>query len=241
MEEKYIINGEEQIEKINDNINDKNKQYHFDVLPHPYFGDVENAKVLFLAKNPSYDQYEDKYDTKVYKDYRNGKGFGEINLSNEDDHYYTALKKANFAEPFDQENNLLFFNAWKWWNKKVIGYGAEAINPSKIAFINLCGYHSKSFNSRQYVPNSVINKIKWNDLKLIIYVWGKSEWEEYFRNNGINSDAPKIELNLYLKDETPTPGANVNSIEKILKEKNTPISRDGKYNFVILKNYFKIK
>lgn len=221
----YILKGEEGIKICNDHIEKsgmkferkEKSKYHLDVLPHPYFGDVENAEVLFLAKNPSYDRIEDEYDTWIYKRINTE----NINLDNEKDAFYEALKSANFLKGFKEEENMLFYNAWKWWNKKVIGENVVANNPEKFAFVNLCGYHSKSFNPSYYLENSIIQKINFDNLKLIIYVWGKDDWinsKTFKENDDIIKKIPSIVLNEYYdKNHEGKTGQNIISISKILR------------------------
>lgn len=181
-EEKTYIIKNELIDDCNKRIaesrmSSKNKdkyKYHLEVLPHPNFGNVKEAKILFLAINPSYDKFEDEYDTLMYT-----KTHENIDLQNENDEFYKTLKNVNFLEEFDKTENLYFFNAWHWWNKKVIGYEVEAKKPEKFAFVNLCGYHSKSFNDKYYFANSIINDINFKDLELVIIVWGEQLWRPY--------------------------------------------------------------
>ena len=100
--------------KYDKNINYK---YHYNVLPHPYFGDIENAQVIFLAKNPSYSEFEDEYDTwKFFEDTKNDQKILNV------DQYDKYLKETFLLNPFKDGNNKSFFNSWKWWNKKVIGH-----------------------------------------------------------------------------------------------------------------------
>ena len=66
-EKEYILScDEENLKEYNERVkkldDGDDYVYHFDVLPQPYFGDVNNAKILLLAKNPSYSEYEDPVD-----------------------------------------------------------------------------------------------------------------------------------------------------------------------------------
>ena len=143
----------------NPNQFDKNKdlKLHLNVLPHPYFGNIETPTILFLAKNPSYaDYYEDEVDTYIYLKRHKDDLFN----------YLGDLKKVNFFKEF-KDDNVSFYSSWKWWNKKIIR-NVELINKDnldKIGFINLCGYQSKSFDDKHFENFRSISK---NDLSAAV-------------------------------------------------------------------------
>ena len=213
----------------------KTTKLQFHVLPHPYFGNVKNPKILFLAKNPSYaDYYEDDIDTYLYL--KNNEG----NLSN----YLNNLKKANFFKMWNDEANISFVSSWKWWNKKIIR-NVKLINDDdleKIGFINLCGYQSKSFDNNHFIQFRSINKddlsTAVNNADVIIVVWRKIlEIDEIrkLKDNNKNNNGPKwIVLNNGMT------GANVNSLYRILNGKSGLKVEDSDIDAKsILGKYFK--
>lgn len=183
---------------------DKEKKLHLNVLPHPYFGNVDKPTVLFLAKNPSYaDYYEDEVDTYLYLKNHNG------DLS----HFINDLSDVNFFKNWNEGKNISFISSWKWWNKKIIRkvQPTEAI-IDKIGFMNLCGYQSKSFEKEHFEQFRSVSpeKLKQaiDSAQVIIVVWKKIlEFDKIIELIG---DKPCLALN---KDKT---GANVNSLYKIL-------------------------
>ena len=201
----------------NPNQFDKNKdlKLHLNVLPHPYFGNIETPTILFLAKNPSYaDYYEDEVDTYIYLKRHKDDLFN----------YLGDLKKVNFFKEF-KDDNVSFYSSWKWWNKKIIR-NVELINKDnldKIGFINLCGYQSKSFDDKHFENFRSISK---NDLsaavekaEIVIVVWGKmtkiKEIQDLMENYSVNSN--KVQKWIVLNDGAT--GTNVNSLESILNAK----------------------
>ena len=221
----YILeNDKVQMEEYQDKVNNitykENYLYHLDVLPQPFFGDVSNADVLILAKNPSYAMYEDEYDTWTYEKYITEQK-SEINLNDFNDNYYKILKNVDFFKKFDNKFNSLFFNTWKWWNKNVIGEGVKPKSDTKVAFVNYCQYHSKEYynvNYNSFQPSDeIIKQLKNNlDKKLIIIVWGDDLWKNVLGNKNT------IILNKNLK---------IDSLSKILEQND-----DERY--LKLKHYF---
>lgn len=225
-------------DKIRENPNKKDTEkqkkyenkylYHLDVLPHPYFGDVENAKILFLAENPSYDKFEDEYDTWLYMI-----RYGYPDLSDKNDKYYDVIKKVNMFKSFSDENNRLFFNAWKWWNKNVIGDNVSLKDDykGKVAFMNLSGYHSKKYNSLKLKQLSNLKMFgnrenEWKSSKnveLIVCVWGKNEWKKLL------GDKMNDENTIILNNRQ-----NITTIEQILNSED-----DNRYN--VIKDFFQKK
>ena len=66
----FLLKEDDNIEAYN-NDKDNDIQIHSCVLPHPYFGkkckgNIENEKIVFLAKNPAYEDFKDKQDTYQY-------------------------------------------------------------------------------------------------------------------------------------------------------------------------------
>ena len=187
-------------EKVSKITYKENYLYHLDVLPQPFFGDVSNADVLILAKNPSYAMYEDEFDTLMYEEYCDEQN-NRIDLNDCNNKYYETLKQVDFFKGFNDKINRLFFNTWKWWNTNVIGDGVKKKTNVNVAVVNYCPYHSKEYYDVKYnsfkPSNEIINQIKANiDKKLIIVVWGDYLWKEIIGkkeviilNNNLNIDS----------------------------------------------------
>ena len=203
----------------------KKYELHLNVLPHPFFGEIDNPDILFLAGNPSYaDYYEDELDTYLYL----------RNNNNNLDNYVDNLKKANFFKEWNCKENISFISSWKWWNSRILGKVKlrKGSNP-KIGFINLCGYQSKSYSEKHfktYGVEEVFNAIE--KATVIVVVW-KCAFE-----SGEIKDEIKNKPHLVLTEGNI--GANVNSLEKIIKgqcEKKYLDERE-KDAISILKVYF---
>ncbi|MCR5787301.1 MAG: hypothetical protein K6G28_06340 [Acholeplasmatales bacterium] len=203
---------------------DEKYKLHLNVLPHPYFGNIVNPDILIIAKNPSYAENEDEQDTYLYLK----------NHSNALDNYFEELSKVDFFESWSKKENQSFFNAWNWWNKKVI-QGVKLKDESKtIGIINLCGYHSRYFTKKHYenfpfkTEEELVELI--NNAKLVIFVWEGallSKIKEKMKNTNY------IILNQCKNGKY---GTNINSLKKIVS---------GEYDYIyqeqsrIIKEFFK--
>lgn len=250
-------------EKYGDN---EDFKFHYNVLPHPYFGNIEKATVIFLAKNPSYSKYEDEYDTwKFFEDTKYDK---DKILDEGNSQYDDYLEKTYLFKGFAEGNNKSFFNSWKWWNKKVIGEVTcnDGTNAKDIAFVNLCGYQSKEFVEFNYVneeirnwfgcskESSVFETILKKNNVFFVVVWGRKEWSNFFnevchiKNNGKknndffdnNLSGRFIVLNQYKsKSGDIKCGRNINTLEMILNGSKAEVYDESLVNK--LKEYFKEK
>lgn len=209
----FLLNESDDIETYNKGKNEA-VIIHDCVLPHPYFGkiDKENKKkIVFLAKNPAYEDYKDKQDTYQYLKNHTGH-FNE---------YLEDIKKVNFLKPWYEGENISFINTWNWWNKKV--FGNVKINDDYIddvIFVNLCGYQSKYFDESHYgqFPNEKLMGIL-SDADFVFVVWGGVK-----KINAINNQLDKdkhMVLNLNsIENGNEKYIVNINSLETLLNTKN---------------------
>lgn len=231
--EEYILkedskNLKEYNERVKNLDDGEDYIYHFDVLPQPFFGKVNNAKILLLAKNPSYSEFEDEYDTFLYK-----RQHKEININNYNDLYYETLKDVDFFENFDADCNKFFFNAWKWWRKNVIGNKVcmkEKYSSKDVAVLNLCGYHSKRYYDVNYnnYSKEYIKSIDFSKFELVIIVWGKDLWLPLLEGK-VNKERI-VFLNEY-KDEFNNIryGQNIIPIAKLLENEEKTVLKEFFY------------
>ena len=169
----FIINKNKHDKKTIIDFNRTNNFYntdfelHDNVLPHPYFGDIDkDIDILFIANNPSYAIDDDEYDTKL------------ILKKNKFEEYADIIKNVNFFDSYNT-NNLFFYNAWHWWHSRVIGNLDIPIdNSMNIAIVNLCGYHSRRFHVEHYKTFPSFNDKDFHDIivksKIIIFVWKRT-------------------------------------------------------------------
>ena len=203
----------------------KNQDYilHLNVLPQPFFGEIDEPDVLIIAKNPSYDKNGDEQDTYLYL-----KNHSDLNS------YYEELKKVNFFESWSHNANLSFLNTWNWWNKRVIGGASLKNTNTKVGIINLCAYHSKYFKVEHYenLPFLSEDKIKQiiKKAKIVIFVWEGAIFNSF---NDVLSKDKYIVLNQCKNEKY---GTNINTIKKIISGKYDSIYGDKSQ---MLKGYFK--
>lgn len=193
-------NALDEYDKKVDESKDKNKDkwiYHYEVLPHAFFGDISKAKVIFLAKNPSYVEYDDEYDDWLYLEkFSNEHPDVEFDLNTNSNDYEKDLKNVNFFESYKTNYNRCFYTTWKWWKSNVIDKvkcgGTKALKSSEVAFVNISGYQSEQYKAHDYTKD--INKDNWfgsslnkktlldrikNEDVITIIVWGKNEWSQF--------------------------------------------------------------
>ncbi|MDE6407044.1 MAG: hypothetical protein K2K50_00365, partial [Anaeroplasmataceae bacterium] len=134
--------------------------YKTHVVPLPFWGNIKDPDYIVLGLNPSYEPFVDELESSLFYDELKNtleessktkinwldKNFDlrakllvkELNLNIND----TKINKIS-------KNNKVNATA-KWWNEVFdIEFKNEEIKKSafgKIAFFNLCGYHSGSFN-----------------------------------------------------------------------------------------------
>lgn len=216
----YLKKYDERIKIMSDE--DKKKyEYHLNVLPHPFFGDIEKADVLILAKNPSYD-LGDEFETWFYEKEKASSN-GKIDLND----YINELKNVDFFKDWNDEttSNKFFFDSWKWWHD--IFEGLELKEGKKVGIINLTPYRSKSYFSIDNVESNwqkIIKKYVNNNLKLffeieknklLITVWGENDW-------GISNDftEPKKYLLLNLNSKGDSMGVSKRNIIFFMEQRN---------------------
>ena len=223
-EYKFLYDEEHDIEEFNKIIKNDYK-FHNNVLPHPFFGNIEESDILFLAKNPLYSNgYEDEISTYVYLNRHNG------NLSN----YLNDLKNVNFFGNWNDASNVSFYSSCRWW-QKLFGNIKLKENKyfNKIGFLNLCGYQSKSYTNKhfKFFPSIDIDSLKESikNAKVVIVVW-KSIADHL--GNDFFKDTPCLSLNKGLR-------RGYNTIHKILY--NTPDTYNEEHEMKaieVLNKYF---
>ena len=175
-----------------------NYKIHLEVLPQPFFGNIDNPEILVLAKNPSYDEFGDEFDTKMYLEKRNDyenyiDDLKKVNLSKKIDvNKFIEVVKSDHLDIADDNINYLFFNAWKWWKENVF---CQIELNEKLCCLNLHGYHSRYYNEVNDNKNINIECLKqllesFKNVKQIFVVWGDSLWEKVI-NDCINDDLKK--------------------------------------------------
>ncbi|MGI6781379.1 MAG: hypothetical protein ACOX56_00865 [Acholeplasmataceae bacterium] len=103
--------------------------YPTHLWPHPWWGNIENPKVIVLALNPSYDPIDDE----------------------KDDIVLGGLYKKAFDDPVQNKINLFAFksNSTDWWRNKVFAEEGKEVNPDKIiknvGVFQILGYRSLSY------------------------------------------------------------------------------------------------
>ncbi len=248
--------GLDEYDKMVDNSNDRNKGkwfYHYEVMPHAFFGDISKAKVIFLAKNPSYSEYDDEYDDWLYKKYFSKKYKNDnFDLNKNFKEYEDDLKNVKFFESYTEDYNSCFYTTWKWWNINVIDKakcgGENKIKSNEIAFANISGYQSVEYKDHNYKKN--INKNNWfgssiskeellkkikNEETYVVIVWGKKEWSQfinesknvdYFENNKRGKYIVLNQTKDIDKNGKKICRQHINSIYSILSNENYYISNE---------------
>lgn len=208
----FLLKEDDNIEAYN-NGKDADIKIHNCVLPQPYFGkkdkgNNEKEKIVFLAKNPAYEDFKDKQDTYQYLKNHGG------DISK----YSSDLENVNFFKPWYIDENISFINTWNWWNKKVFG-NIKIKNEyiDNVSFVNVCGYPSKYFDKTHYeeFKNPELDEILKN-ADFVFVVWGgvknindvkkllKKDKHIVLNLNNIENDKEKYVV-------------NINSLETILK------------------------
>lgn len=249
-DDENLKNYEKYISNKTDNYK-KNYKYHLDVLPQPFFGNITNKpKVLFLAKNPSYDDkgfcgYTDIQDT---KDFKNDCVNNRTCLKK----YIDGLSKVDFFKPIPDGTDYYVKSAWGWWQSKVIGKSEKILlDGSKVGFFNLCAYHSFRYNdikaNRFNSQNQLKNQLKeiLTDVELIIIVWGKTVWDNFIKNsNDVELIKKYEEKNRVVLNKIKNKhkyGQNIISIDKIIDgyyDDDQCISDADKKSILKLKSLF---
>jgi hypothetical protein len=147
-------------------------QIHLELLPEPYLGDPQQAKVIFLSLNPGYEEM----DSWSLQD----KDFVEAsraNLMHERQEYPFFLLNPKFASSS---------GGFCWWRDKlktlIYRYGFEKL-ANDICAIEYFPYHSKNFGFNNLIPSQcysfylVEEAMKRDAPPLIIWMWGR-QWQE---------------------------------------------------------------
>lgn len=223
--------------------NNKDKyMYNLKLLPQPYFGNIMNPDIIILALNPSYAPGDDEIDTYLFK-------------TRIKDDYLKSLQNVDFTKKidYDELNNFLnntneapdinycFINTWKWWQNNV--FRNIVFQEKEIGIINLCSYHSKQYrpfkelfksqyNFKNYLKPK-LEEFKSDDSKLLIIVWGKSEWNNYLTDTE-ESDFFKDFKNIIVLNDAEITNAQNKSLEVYCNK----LSDKGKkyQDFFIVKN-----
>ena len=146
---------------------------NLDCIPTPFLGKIENPDVIVLALNPSYDKLQDEMD-KQFLDYK------KIN------DFYEFLTKIDVFSINDEAKRFPFTVAW--WRSIFDGID---INGKKIGMFNLMCYHSKHYpttskkklKSQECVIEYINNLLKEKPELPVIFVWGKTYWDEFIGKN----------------------------------------------------------
>lgn len=129
------------------------KKIHSGLLPKPYSGDIENARIYFLMINPGFGAW-DYYDEENH-DYRN-EGINSL-----------FQRKLNQQYPFSQLNpKYSWTGGGRYWNKKLAPVIKEVKDQNKFSYqealslisqrfsvFEFFPYHSQTFG----IPNKVLN------------------------------------------------------------------------------------
>lgn len=166
------------------------------LVPHLWWGEIDNPKIVVLAKNPHYD-ISDVYESQN-EELR--KIFLENLLREEND-------KKIINALFSKNSVLSITTTANWWhevfievnNKKAI-FDDDFLEKNSIGIFNLFGYSSKSFPYSVNKCNEIFNEdykkyIKEKIIKAdyIFVIWGKKYWDKL----GVfeNIDGNKILVN----------------------------------------------
>ncbi len=225
---------EEDFKEIQKYKENKNYDIHLEVLPQPFFGNIDNPKILFLAKNPSYEDGANNSKYAKNNDITDKNLFekkSDVSLVD----YIHNLSKVNFFEKINEENKYFVNCAWYWWQTNVIGDSNKMnIDNKNVGFINLNPYHSKYYSEKtpfclEKALFEQLERISNNqNLELIVVVWGKKTWDKFVNNysnkydnlDSLFNGKSLIVLNKNKRKQKNNKkyGINLNTIEKIVNE-----------------------
>ncbi len=202
--------------------------FNLTVFPEPWWGNINDPKIIVLALNPSYVRSADELDTLVFKE------FFDKNIKIENN------QAVNLFDDEITSNNIQFINSSvsEWW-RKVFEYDDKFVPnfkdddnlldiiKNKVGIFNLIGYHSKNADCLKKSRNNpkttdiiikYLNEIIDNTDNtniLFIFLWGKNTWESYgLKTTDINYC---IEIN---KNDSKDRGQNVNGEPKKVSSQN---------------------
>lgn len=199
--------------------------YQTHVMPQPFFGNIENPEIVVLAKNPTYNP---KYEIKESDEFR--KKISKGNNDKENIHnLWFELSSLDFEQRCTQ----------KWWYETFEGFfNKDNHNEFKnilkhVGIFNLCGYHSKTYNNfpsyyfktdylktEKKLPTQICLRnyleqlVTEPEVKYIILIWGKDEWESLMEKKFFDNLSDKL---LIVNKENKTNHKIINAPE--IKEK----------------------
>lgn len=185
----YLANNVEKFEIKNSYYSyGKDKKVYFNLVPKPWWGNIENPEVIILLLNPGFTKDDDE-DKKILSDHN----FEENNAHLKEE-MINNLKQSN--------NNINWFDdKWKkagsyhWWKPRLKEIAGElkADDPynyiyNNIGFFEFFGYHSKSFDlsflkNDEFLPTQkamfeYLNKLIKVNNPLVVIVWGQKKWQQ---------------------------------------------------------------
>lgn len=117
------------------------RNFNFDFIPQPYWGNIINPKVIILTLNPGYYSKDDYLFNKKHE------ALFKNNL--------TQMPSLNWLEMEDSKDR-------DWWINTIKDFLDDSITThdiyEKVGFFEFIGYHSKSFPSKKYQSYLELNK-----------------------------------------------------------------------------------
>lgn len=193
--------------------NDKNtlieKGFELTVLPHQWWGNIVNPKVVILAINPHYGAGEDELDSMVFEDLIKNNHI----LVNDCGQFLFDDSKGKCDIPF------IYSSVSRWWMKVFKGIIPDVLEKNlsakdkeilklfneNIGIFNLVGYQSVNANNIPKIEckseENVLNYVNQlasekNSGRIFIFVWGRDKWIDAFSRYGLECNITKyIEVN----------------------------------------------
>ena len=188
----YIAKGDKDVlDKWNKKIQSNKEQnyvteheFHLELLPEPFWGDLENANVYILSGNPGFGGNEQKIDGKqafidAIKENLNRDASRLIWLDSD-------LKENTKDKEYEKDGEtVLYHPGFEYWEEKTKELREKAGDDLNICVIELFPYHSQKISdemkkcaselpSREFVDFYIEKAI--NDGKRIVIARCKSEW-----------------------------------------------------------------
>ncbi len=98
--------------------------FEFDCLPSPFIGPLKTAPVVLLYLSAGFEDYDSEYAKE------------EAGCR-----FIQAQHTGTQALPAESDHRT----AWKWWMKRTKCFGEWQKLRDKIAVLDVCGYHSRTF------------------------------------------------------------------------------------------------
>jgi hypothetical protein len=161
--------------------------YQTHLLPQPWWGNIEDPEVIFLALNPSYDPVIDDEDESHIESSL------KENLTSKTINWFEHKEIKTRNEQTRKTSNF------EWWEKTLKGlYNAGIPNDeekiyNKVGFFQLCGYHSRNYNEMTKIcfkegydilptQKAVVEYVKYlissDKSPYVVVIWGEKKWEE---------------------------------------------------------------